>query len=76
MSSLALELCISVLQVGSPNSVKGRMCLVNTLELGMGLIVLMARGSDNVLTKGECWYFFVWELKGARLYLFNASSRH
>ena len=76
ISPLALEMCLLVWQVGQSSSVRGRVCLVNIIEVGIGVIVLVVMVSSNVLSKGGCWYFFVWMLNNARLYLFNASSRH
>ena len=76
ISPLTLELCLLVVQVVTPNSVKTRGSVANADELGLCMIMLVTRESINVLSKDECFYFFVWILKEARLYFFNASSRH
>ena len=76
MSHLTLELCLLVMQVETPNSAKARGTVVNVIELGLGVIVLVARESNSVISKDERSYFFVCMLKKAGLYLFNASSCH
>ena len=74
-SPVILELCLMVLQVGKANSVKSRGSLINIMDLGMGVLVMITRESNNLFSKDECWYFFVWMLKEGRLYLFDAASR-
>ena len=56
--TVTLELVLMVLQVGKANSVKSRGSLINIMDLGMAVLVMLARESNNVLTKDECWFFF------------------
>ena len=58
MSPLTLELLMLFMQVGTANSVKKRGSLVKIVELDVGVIVLVARESNNVLFKDERFYFF------------------
>ena len=72
---LALERLLLVMQVGSVNSLKTRWSLVNIVELGAGVIVLVAREPKNVLSKNECFYFlFVCSRRLGFTYLMRARA--
>ena len=50
--------------------------MIEVMNEGMGVVVMVAKDLNFVLAEAECWYVFIWMLDEGKLYFLNLSAHN